>query len=339
MRRFILAAIPIVLAPAAARAQPDDPPPLPPGEPGGQPGAGADAGGATKPPAPPPGDDESPPPQPEKLADPYAGFAPPLPPKPPIEVQMPVLFSASTGYLPPAGVIIGGAGVDTGGGVGADLRVGLGDVAEFGVGTTDLIRTRICDPVCTTSAVQPYPLALFKMGLAEDRLFRNQPALALGFRKSFERDHDDRSSRVAELYLVASKRVGRLTRLHAGATVWDAAIRREDGGVASEFQLHSRGLRHMLRAYGGVDIEALPRSHLIMELMWAPELQLGQTADNISLTPMFAWGVRYQLADWMLFESGVRIPNIRDVNLLDAQIFGQVRLISRRFARFLATDR
>ncbi|HTM23150.1 MAG TPA: hypothetical protein VL172_21665 [Kofleriaceae bacterium] len=331
MRRIILAAIPILLAPAAARAQPADPAPPP------QPPPGAD----DSPPPPPPAGDESPP-QPEKLADPYAGFAPPLPPRPPIEVQMPVMFNASTGYLPPAGVIIASTGVDTGGGLGADLRLGLGDVAEFGVGTTDLIRTKICDPVCSTSAVQPYPLALFKMGLAEDRLFKNQPALALGFRKSFERDHDDRSSRVAELYLVASKRIGRITRVHAGGVIWDAAVRRGEGDTASEIQLHDAGLRHMLRAYGGIDVEALPRSHLIMELLWAPELRLGATidqADSIGLTPMFAWGVRYQLADWLLFESGVRVPNIRDVNLLDAQIFGQVRLVSRRFARFLSTDR
>jgi hypothetical protein len=321
MRRTLLAVMTLVLLPTAARAQPEEPPPpeaSPPGEP-----------------APPP--DGEAPPVPEKLADPYADFKPPPPAPPPIEVEMPVLFNASTAYLPPAGVIIGGAGVDTGGGLGADLRVGLGDVAEFGVGTTDLIRTRVCDPVCSTTAVQPYPLALFKMGLGEDRLFKNQPAVALGFRKSFEREHDGRASRVAELYLIASKKVGRMTRLHAGGVFWDAALRRGEGDSATEVVLHDGGIKKQLRAFGGLDIEALPRSHLILEFLWAPELRLGATstqADTIALTPMFAWGVRYQLAEWMLVESGVRIPDIKDVNLLDAQIFGQVRLVSRRFARF-----
>ncbi len=353
MRRTILAALSILLAPAATRAQPAEPPPGgPPANPDAPPGPddpyAADEPDnpvdPDKPVAPAAVGGEAPPAgaeggvQPEPLVAGDAAFTPPLPSRPPIEVKMPVLFNAATAYLPPAGVILGGVGVDTGGGLGADLRVGLGDVAEFGVGTTDLVRTRVCDPVCETSAVQPYPLALFKMGLAENRLFDNQPALALGFRKSFEREHDNRSTRVAELYLIASKKVGRSTRLHAGGVFWDAAIRRGgDGAAASEVVLHEGGVRKQLRAFGGIEIEALPRSHLIVEMLWAPELRLGVTdtePDTIGLTPMLAWGVRYELAPWLLFESGVRVPDIKDVNLLDAQIFGQVRLISRRFARF-----
>ena len=50
---------------------------------------------------------------------------------------------------------------------------------------------------------------------------------------------------------------------------------------------------------------------------------------------MFAWGVRYELNSWAMFESGVRIPDIQDINLLDAQILGQLKLVSRRFSRFL----
>jgi hypothetical protein len=247
---------------------------------------------------------------------------------------LPVMFNADTGYLLPAGVIMGNVGVDTGGGVSGSVRVGLGDVAEFGVGTTDLIRVRPCAG-CDLESVRPYPYALFKMGLAEDRLFRNQPALALGFRKSFERQHDQRESRVAELYLVGSKSLGKNARLHAGAVFWDASINRPATG--DEVLLHDQGLKKQLRPFGGIELQPLPRSQIMLELIWEPELRLTDPpgTDSIKLQPTFAWGVRYQLADWARFESGVRVPNIKDVNLLDAQIFGQLRFVSRRFSHFL----
>ena len=37
----------------------------------------------------------------------------------------------------------------------------------------------------------------------------------------------------------------------------------------------------------------------------------------------------------MVIESGVRIPDIRDVDLLGAQIFGQVKFISRGLERMM----
>lgn len=258
----------------------------------------------------------------------------PAPKKKPKPFHMPVMFNADTGYLLPAGVIMGNAGVDTGGGVSGALRVGLGDVAEFGVGTTDLIRVRPCAG-CDLEPVRPYPYALFKMGLSEDRLFRNQPALSLGFRKSFERDHDARETRVAELFMVGSKSLGRSARLHFGAVFKDASISRRSDGA--EVLLHDKGVEKQLRPFGGIELEPLPRSRIMLELIWEPEFRLAPEpgADSIKLQPTFAWGVRYQLAEWAQFESGVRIPNIKDVNLLDAQIFGQLRFVSRRFSRFL----
>ncbi len=255
-------------------------------------------------------------------------------PAAPIRVQMPVIFNAPTAALLPAGVILSSAGVDTGGDASSELRVGLGDVAEFGFGTTDLIRIRRCGS-CDLDSVSPYPYALFKMGLAENRLFKHQPALSLGFRKSFERNHDSRETRVAELYLVASKSLGKNAIVHAGGVFWDASVRNGD----SEVLLHERGLSKQLRAFGGIELEPLPRSKIMLELVWSPEFRLGDAGnvDKIYLRPMFAWGVRYQLTDWAMLESGVRIPDIANVNLIDAQIFGQLRFVSRRFANFLGS--
>ena len=249
------------------------------------------------------------------------------------QLDLPVLFDSATGYLLPAGVILSSLGVDTGGGLSSDLRIGLGDVAEFGIGTTDAVRVRRCNPNCEYDAVNPYPLALFKMGVAEDRLFDHQPAMSLGFRKSFEREHNGRSTRIAELYLVASKSLGPNVRLHAGGVFWDASIKDGD----AEVLLHDGGIKDQLRGFGGIELQPLPRSRLMLEVSWIPEFRLGENdaADKIKLRPRFAWGVRYELASWAMIESGVRIPDIGDINLLDAQIFAQFKVVSRRFSRFL----
>lgn len=247
-------------------------------------------------------------------------------------IQMPIIFSAPTGHLLPAGIVLTQGGIDTAGGVSSDIRVGLGDVAEFGIGTNALINVR--NNGGEPEAVPAYPTALFKMGISEDLLFRFQPAISLGFRKSFEVDHDDRKTRVAQLYLVASKSLGPKFRLHAGGVFWDASVERDDG---TEVLLHARGVSRQLRAFGGIEIEPLPRSQILIELSWVPEFALGgdSTADRISLRPTLSWGVRYELAEWAMIESGVRVPDIQDVNLIDAQIFGQLRFVTRRFRKFL----
>src|SRR5687767_13623713 len=112
-------------------AQPAEPPPQPPPEPEPVvPGA-------------PPGPAEPLPVEraPEPLVTPD-----PLPPGPPAIAVSPTvhpeMFRAPTGRLLPAGHIYTRAGVDTGGGLSSGLRVGLGDVAEFGLDLTDLVRER-----------------------------------------------------------------------------------------------------------------------------------------------------------------------------------------------------
>ena len=172
------------------------------------------------------------------------------------------------------------------------------------------------------------------MGINEHSLFKHQPAISLGFRKSFEVEHDNRTTRVAQLYLVASKSFGPKFKLHAGGVFWDASIARSDG---TEILLHDSGLSKQLRAFGGIELEPLPRSQILLELHWVPEFTLSDDAgvDDIALRPTLSWGVRYQLADWAMLESGVRVPDIQDVNLIDAQIFGQIRFVTRRFRRFL----
>ena len=63
-----------------------------------------------------------------------------------------------------------------------------------------------------------------------------------------------------------------------------------------------------------------------VELEIAPNLA---NADKIRLRPMLSWGVRYAASRRVGLEAGVRVPDISDANLLDAQIFAQLRLSSR----------
>ena len=94
---------------------------------------------------------------------------PPRPAQPPPRVhkmRFPEVLNTPTGWLLPAGVLYSRDRIDTGGGVSSDNRVGLGDVAEFGVATTDQVRERQTDSDKEKAeAIQPYVTASFRLGL------------------------------------------------------------------------------------------------------------------------------------------------------------------------------
>ena len=329
----------LILLIAPAHAQPADPVPVPVPDP-------------VPVPVPVPVPDPAPPPPAEPAPDPYAAPDPapdpvpvpqpaldppdPAPPPPPPEpppppIALPEILAAPSARLLPAAMIYSRSSLDTSGGFGSDLRVGLGDVAEFGVATTDLVRRRLtadADP----ERIWPYLTATFKMGVAEDRTFAGQPALALGFRKSFERSHEGHRSRIAELHLVASRRLGSLVTIHAGGVFWDASLRR-DGGA--EQTLHDRGVARQLRPFGGLEVRPLEDAQILVDLYWVPELCYGCGDKNLHLEAILSWGVRYDVNDRIKLDSGVRVQDIRDANLLDAQIFGQVTFLSGALRRLV----
>jgi len=313
MKKWIVASTCTVAAIASAQPSGDEPPAATEGS-----GSGSDVGSAAAP-APP-------------LENPYPEEAPPKPvpppkprPKDPV-VDMPEVLGTPTGWLLPAAVIYSRTALDTGGGFSTDNRVGLGDVAEFGVGTTDRIRMRTTEG--TSDAIQPYVTATFRIGVGEHRLFREQPGLVLGFVKSFERDHDGFKTRIAELTLVLSKHVGTRAALHMGGSFWDASL--EGQGV--DATLHDRSVHKLgdqIRAFGGVELRPLDKSQVLIDVGWAPEFCPScMPNEQIRLRPLLSWGVRYDVADWIHLESGVRLADIGDANLLDAQIFGQVTFTS-----------
>jgi hypothetical protein len=248
-------------------------------------------------------------------------------------INFPEVLITPTGWLLPAGVLYSRTAIDTGGGVSSDQRVGLGDVAEFGVATTDQVRERNA-PGDKAARIQPYVTASFRMGVEEDRLFAHQPGVTLGFRKSFERNHEGFKTRIAELTLVASKHLGPRAALHLGAALWDASLQSNAAPVpgdppAPEIALHDRDRRDQVRVFGGLEARPLAKSSILIDLGWAPEFCYQcADADKITLRPELSWGVRYEVASFAHLESGVRVPDIGNFNLLDAQIFGQVTLTS-----------
>ncbi|HSR97336.1 MAG TPA: hypothetical protein VLM79_09820 [Kofleriaceae bacterium] len=270
----------------------------------------------------------APPPPPTSPVNPYG-----LPPTPRQPIDFPEVLTTPTGWLLPAAVLYSKNAVDTGGGVTSDTRVGLGDVAEFGVATTDQVRehnTLEDKP----ERIQPYITASFRLGVSENRLFEHQPGVTLGFRKSFERKHSGFKSRIAELTLVASKHLGPRAAMHVGGSLWDASLQSTaevgpDEEPPPEVTLHGHGRARQLRAFGGLEARPLPRSSILIDLGWGPEFCYAcADEDKIRLRPELSWGVRYEVAYFMHLESGVRVPDIGNFNLLDAQIFGQVTFTS-----------
>lgn len=250
-------------------------------------------------------------------------------------IAMPELLRSPTGWMLPAAVFYAKTSLDTGGGVSSNARVGLGDVAEFGVTTTDDVRAKQLD-TDDTHRIQPYVTATFRMGVGEDRLFRGQPAVALGFEKSFERKLEGFATRTAQLTLVASERLGTHFAFHVGAAFWDASLsghgeqgtKLPDDGF-DDAKLHDRGLGRQIVPFGGIQIEAKERSEILIDFSWAPLFCYQcAIADQIQLQPELSWGVRYQVSDWCNIESGVRLPNIGKADLLDAQIFGSITFAS-----------
>jgi hypothetical protein len=249
-------------------------------------------------------------------------------------IDFPEVLTTPTGWLLPAAALYSKTALDTGGGVTSDNRVGLGNVAEFGVATTDQVRERntLQDKA---ERIQPYITASFRLGVEENRLFQGQPGVTLGFRKSFERNHNGFKTRIAELTLVASKHLGERVALHVGGALWDASLQSnatppEGQDPPPEVTLHGHDYKNQVRVFGGFEARPLPKSAILIDLGWSPEFcyQCTTDTDKIRLRPELSWGVRYEVASFMHLESGVRVPDIGNFNLLDAQIFGQITFTS-----------
>ncbi len=353
MKRVIICAAVITVTAATARAQPVPDVPLPPDDP-------PVGDGDTKDDPPPIPKDDTTPPTPVTPADPVDPYPAPPAPKPkkkraPLGKYcqweergtecMPEVLTTPTGWLLPGAMLYSRTGLDTGGGVSSDSRVGLGEVAEFGIATTDAVRAKTTNNE-RPDRIQPYVTASFRLGIQEGRLFDAQPGMTLGFRKSFERNQDKFKTKTAELTLVMSKHLGKNAAIHFGGAFWDASLEGnfEDDDIDGRAEVSLHGFddatKKQVRPFGGIELRPLPSSQILVDIGWAPEFCYQCTnfgdqangakfgASKIRLKPLLSWGVRTQLATWVRLEAGVKLPDIGEANLLDAQIFGQVTFTS-----------
>jgi len=248
-------------------------------------------------------------------------------------VEAPEVIAAPAGWLLPAGVLYGKMSVDHAGGVGADARVGLGGVAEVCVAAADPLAVRAEEPGRIERVVRrdpprelPFVTVSFRMGLPEDRLFRGQPAIALGFRKSFDHRTGPVTTRFAELHLVASKHLGARAAVHLGASLWDASVA-EDG--REPFLLHDGDLADQVRAFGGVELRPRDDTAILVDVSWVP-VRFG--AERVALRPVVAWGLRYTASDRLQLQSGVRVT---DIDGRDARLFAQATVTTWSLTRWV----
>lgn len=244
--------------------------------------------------------------------------------------KLPDVIVAPTGYLLPAGTVYGRMLTDTAFGFASDVRIGLGDVAEFGIGTMDRVRARkTADD--ELARLRASPVATFRMGVAENRLFTHQPALSLGFSKSFARSRNGYKDQFAVLSLAATKALGGV-QFTLGLDAWDASITSTTDESAPPRALHDLGVAKQLRPFAGIVAKATTSADVMIDAAWTPDYCYACT-NPVQLHPVLSWGVRYNATPWLRVESGVRVSDIAEANLLNSEIFGQVTIINQTLRR------
>jgi hypothetical protein len=249
----------------------------------------------------------------------------------------PRLFLAHTGRMVPAAVIYSTTSLDTSGGLSSDIRIGLGDLAEFGIEASDQVRYATSGTDESDERVAPLFLATFKLGLPENQFFRHQPAVALVYRKSFQAEEEFHKLRTAELALVASKAFGPRFSAHLGGVIGDAEIEYQNGSKA---ELNEREFLDKAKFFGGIEARVKPRADIILEWSYVPRFILADRDPNpedMRMQAQFLWGVRYELTRAVDIESGVRIGDIVDTNLIDAHIFGRLTIAFDRIKQAIGT--
>jgi hypothetical protein len=235
----------------------------------------------------------------------------------------PRVLHVPTAWLQSPGRVYGSTGLDHRGGGFFAIAGGLGRLAEIDVNITD--RFVRCAANCqgderSTSAAW-VASALFKIGAGADALFAGQPALALGFRKSFYVTEAAASSTekpvLAELYAAASRRVGPLG-LHVGAQLFDAS-------TDSARLLDTGNPARRIRPFAGLEWTPpiYPRTTVLADLSWVPEFRRGDDGEyDVELRWLGGWGIRYQALSWGSIELGVR--HREGEGLSDSTVFVRV---------------
>lgn len=222
------------------------------------------------------------------------------------------VLTVPTAWLAPSGAAVATLGIDHHGDTAAFLTAGLGGLAELEIDEDSDVRG------CTECAMQRTPLRLgraaFRIGAHQDAWLRGMPALVLGVRATFAAYEPVVSApRATDAYVVASRDLG-VVRLHAGVDALAASVGDHRSPAA-------------LRPLAGVELHPpmYPRSSLLGDLAWEPELDAAQG-------PVLRWmlgvGVRYQAFSWASVELAVRARQGDDLG--GATVMVRVNAIRRR---------
>lgn len=220
----------------------------------------------------------------------------------------PRVFHAPTAWLQPDGAVYGTAGLSHHLAPFVGVSAGLGGVAELDVQLTD------------TSKGQSIPTALFKMGIAARRIGAWQPAMALGFRKSFAVRAQELGGaggtsgstvhvRTAQLSLAVSMTVGSVD-VHLGTDAWGAEVENDLGAGVAGARLSDRPLRERLRPFAGLEWRPniYPRTAVLVDFVWVPDFTgTDASSPSVALRWVGGWGIRYQALSWGAVELGVRL--------------------------------
>lgn len=244
-------------------------------------------------------------------------------PAPAKVVPPPRVIHVPTARMLPAGKIHATGGANHKKGVSAIFTGGLAGVAELEVGLSDELQTCVSDGngPCTgpEDRKHVYPLvAGFKVGVNQGTWAKYQPAIALGYRKTFggkalswgtDGSVLDPRYKLAQLYLVASLDVGAGLSFHGGASLWAA---RHDSAVTPGEEIDLPGPNPNAGKVSGQTLCALgameytpslyPKTTMMIDVACAVDLE----AANSTLRLLAGLGARYQALDWGSIELDVR---------------------------------
>lgn len=204
-------------------------------------------------------------------------------------------------------------------GVDALFVLGLGRVAEVGLGFDEMVIAR---ERRATSTPARATYAVFRVGVEEGALSKHAPAVALGFRRTIvgQVEHvapDTHDVEVANLDLVASKKFGPVD-LHLGARVWD--LRAVDGTTPTPTPIRLTGLGEQLRPMAALSWTPglYPRTRLLLDVSSVPVLE----DSGATVRVQGVWGVRYHAASWAHIELMVR--HVGGQGLDDSTVFARL---------------
>ncbi len=227
-----------------------------------------------------------------------------LTPPPVTTPAAPRVLHVPTAWLQPPATVYASTGVNHRGGGFLSLSTGLGRLAEADLNISDRFISCAADCAGDTRDSGPAWLAtaLFKIGMAADELFSGQPALAIGFRRSFYTSTSSSSDKpeVAELYLAASRKIGGVG-VHAGAQLFDAES--DDSRL-----LDISSPVEQVRPFLGIEwVPAIyPRTTVLLDFSWVPEFRQADATTAVDLTWLAGWGIRYQALSWGSIELAIR---------------------------------